>query len=119
MTTPIQTKLTQEQLNKWLARLRDPNSKQSKGACGTVKQAGDSLYEVPSNDSMCCLVHGQYILEGRAIVADHTSDYWAWANKLSIPSDILAAMNDEGEYTLSQVADWIEKNLLPIQEGGN
>lgn len=118
MITKHQTNLTKEELLKWIARLRDPNSKQCRGAVDYKFGKWDeakSDYIVADNDASCCLVHGQHAIEGAAYVGSAGDrDYWKWMDRANIRqvSHELIGMNQSK--TLPQIADWIDAHLLPI-----
>ena len=51
-------KFTQENKDKWLARLRDPNSKQCIGSgYNQLLSDDDEPLPLDNNQPMCCLVH--------------------------------------------------------------
>ena len=87
-------KFTQENKDKWLARLRDPNSKQCIGSAYNTRYGGDGDTPLPlnSNQPMCCLVHLEVVLTG---TSSHTS-YHDFADDLigDDMSKLLIAKND-------------------------
>lgn len=99
--------LTREQRDKWVARLRDPASKQHRFA-GAYAAHYDRLN---GHEAMCCLVHGTFIL------GLDSSEYYSEMINL-IERDAVArleCMNDKEEKSLPQIADWIEANI-PISD---
>jgi hypothetical protein len=114
--TKYQTKFTKAELDAWTTRLRDPNSKQSVG--NAVRIEGQHVftptrYETKGDELMCCLVHGQHVLEGRAVINAYDDDYWKFFESRNVPACPLVGMNDDGKHTLLQIADWIDAHLLP------
>ena len=109
-------KFTQENKDKWLARLRDPNSKQCIGSGYGARYNDDVDTPLPlgSNQPMCCLVHLEVALTG---TSSHAS-YHGFANELigDDVSKLLIAKNDCEKLSLPQIADWIEKNIPAVKE---
>lgn len=98
--------LTAEQKRLWLARLRDPNSKQN---IGSLFENSD-MWTKPTQDGnlpMCCLGHGTFAMFGSVSVAN---DYHFFCTHIPDHSSILQQMNDKGT-SLSMIADWIEENI--------
>ena len=109
--------MKREVRDKWLARLRDPNSKQARGA--GAREHEDALpiidsYICTGNEAMCCLVHGQFAELGIASTAGRGT-YWLWAYNHKLPAERLAELNDYDRLSLSQIADWIEQNI-PVED---
>jgi hypothetical protein len=107
-------KFTQEIKDKWLARLRDPNSKQ-------MRNSGHNASEIDTTDSnvaMCCLVHLQYAIYGYASVRFDRRGYRDLSQRLLGYNleDRLIAMNDREGRSLSQIADYIEHNVSAAKE---
>lgn len=100
--------LTKAEKQRWLNRLRDPNSRQYRG--GGMKY--EHVQNATGNESMCCLVHGEFAVTGKSKRRDETgATYWSWCEKHAIPTDILIDMNDKERKTLPEIADWIEANI--------
>ena len=108
-------KFTQENKDKWLARLRDPNSKQCRG-CGYNALLSDDDEPLPldNNQPMCCLVHREVALTG---TSSHAS-YHRLADDLfgNDVRQLLIAKNDYEKLSLPQIADWIEQNIPAVKE---
>ena len=109
-------KFTQENKDKWLARLRDPNSKQciDHGYNNRTSDDGNTLLPLGNDWPMCCLVHLEFAIRG---TSDHKS-YHEFANDL-IGNDNrykLITKNDIKCQSLPQIADWIEKNIPAVKE---
>ena len=65
-------KFTQENKDKWLARLRDPNSKQCIGSGYDARYDGDGEpLPLDSDQPMCCLVHLEVALIGTSSHASY------------------------------------------------
>ncbi len=100
--------ITQEQKDKWLSRLRDPNSQQyiGGGIEWTIQNNGSAITLA---EPMCCLMHGEVALKNSGSV--HT--YWNYMiGRIGI--DHLASLvmlNDEKKIPLPEIADWIEANI--------
>lgn len=107
-------KFTQEVKDKWLARLRDPNSKQMRNSGHNAQEA----YTTDGSVSMCCLVHLQYCLHGYANITLDPQGYRELSVNLLGYSmqDRLIAMNDLEGKSLLQIADYIEANIPAVKE---
>ena len=91
-------KFIQENKDRWLARLRDPNSKQCIGSGYNVRYDGDTLLPLGSNEPMCCLVHLEVALTGTSAHAT----YHDFADNLfgSDMRQLLIAKNDYEKLSL-------------------
>ena len=109
-------KFTQENKDKWLARLRDPNSKQCIGSGYNVRYGGDgdTPFPLDNDQPMCCLVHLEVVLTG---TSSHAS-YHPFARGLigDYMSKLLITKNDDFKQSLPQIADWIEQNIPAVEE---
>ena len=108
-------KFTQENKDKWLARLRDPNSKQCIGSgYNQLLSDDDEPLPLDNNQPMCCLVHLEVALTG---TSSHAS-YRRLADDLigDDVSEILIDKNDYYKLSLPQIADWIEQNIPAVEE---
>ena len=114
--------MTREERDKWLTRLRDPNSNQIR----------ETLHSSDFSAS-CCLGHLCVVLNPDYLSWDQTSEqkdadvsddqYLFVRNKLNDPVQRdengniehkilsrLVDMNDSEDYSLPEIADWIEEN---------
>ena len=108
-------KFTQENKDKWLARLRDPNSKQCIGSgYNQLLSDDDEPLPLDNNQPMCCLVHLEVALTG---TSSHAA-YHGTADDLfgDAMRQLLIAKNDYEKPSLPQIADWIEQNIPAVEE---
>ena len=108
-------KFTQENKDKWLARLRDPSSKQHIGSGYNLLVSSDGMpLPLDNNQPMCCLVHLKVALTGTSAHAT----YHDFADNLfgSDMRQLLIDKNDYEKLSLPQIADWIEKNIPAVEE---
>lgn len=106
-------KFTQENKDKCLARLRDPNSKQCRGY-GYLREGQATYLPVRPDQAMCCLVHCEFALTGQSTI----NSYNGFTSALFGDShrQALIELNDYRGLTLPQIADWIEKNIPAVEE---
>ena len=106
-------KFTQENKDKWLARLRDPNSLQCRGV-GYLREGQIAYVPARPDQAMCCLVHCEFTLTGQSTI----NSYNEFASALFGNSvrQKLIELNDLREYTLPQIADWIEENIPAVKK---
>lgn len=106
-------KFTQENKDKWLARLRDPNSKQCRGY-GYLQEGQATYVLVRPDQAMCCLVHCEFALTGQSTINSYME--FAFALFGGSLRNKLIELNDYQILTLPQIADWIEKNIPAVEE---
>lgn len=105
--------LTQEQKNKWLVRLRDPNSKQARWEGVKTDHSGFVFrINLRGHEPMCCLVHGAFTLGLDHV--DYCNSMTGLIGRKTV--DDLIDMNDSDGKSLEEIAAWIEMNVDTVED---
>jgi len=106
-------KLEADKLDKWLAQLRNPESKQLTKRffdCATFELAGDYLHRVRRQGlPVCGCALGHY---AAATVDEPISTMPNFLSDLDRNlRDMVFHMNDDEMMSLTEIADWLEANV--------